>query len=310
MKTAVVLFNLGGPSNLQAVKPYLYNLFSDPAILRISNPWRKLIAWGISRLRESKTQSIYQSLGGKSPLLEHSERQRSALETELKENYRVFLAMRYWHPRTEEVVLNIKTYQPNHIILLPLYPQYSTSTTRSAILEFETIRGKELPEIPCKVVECFPQQDGFIRAVADLIKLTVRNIKEPYRLLFTAHGLPVKFIQQGDPYQTHVEASVAKVMSVLNMNHADYQICYQSRVGVLPWLKPYTIDEIKRAGQQRKSIVVVPISFVCENSETLYELDVQYKELAEKLGIPGYYRVPTVSEHPYFIQGLADLVYS
>jgi ferrochelatase len=308
MKTAVVLFNLGGPSNLQAVKPYLYNLFSDPAIIRIPKPWRTFMAYGFSRLRTPKAKAIYHRLGGKSPLLEHSERQVRALTTRLGENYNVYLIMRYWHPRAEEVVLKIKVYQPNHIVLLPLYPQYSTSTTKSSLMEFDRLRDKLLADVSCKVIECFAEDNGFIQAVTARIKETVCRVKEPYRLLFTAHGLPHQFIKQGDPYKSQVEATVTKVISCLQISPVDFQICYQSRVGVLPWLKPYTIDEIKRAGQEKKSIVVVPISFVCENSETLYELDIQYKEVAEKVGVLGYYRVPTVAEHPFFIQGLADMI--
>lgn len=308
MKTAVVLYNLGGPSSLKAVKPYLYNLFSDPAILRIPNPWRSMVAWGISQLRASKTQAIYQTLGGKSPLLEHSQRQERALEKALGKGYRVFLAMRYWQPRAKDVALKIKAYEPHKIVLLPLYPHYSTSTTKSALLEFETIRAKEFPGISYKSIKRYPDQPGFIQAIADRIQTTIQHINEPYRVLFTAHGIPLRFIQQGDPYQIEIEETVSRVLSALKMISVDYQICYQSRVGALPWLQPYTQDEIQKAGDQKKSVVVVPISFVCENSETLYELDIQYKELAEKWGVPGYYRVPTVSEHPLFIQGLADLV--
>jgi ferrochelatase len=304
MRTAVVLFNLGGASSLETVQPYLYNIFSDPAIINLPNPLRAVFAWMLSRLRNKKTQAIYQMIGGKSTLLENTQKQAAALEGVLGEGYRVFIAMRYWHPRAEHVFAEIKKYQPQHIVLLPLYPQYSTTTTASSVREFK----KYNTSIPYEIIDSYPESEGFIDAMGDLIRKEIRNINEPYRILFTAHGIPLKTIQAGDPYQKHVEATVAKVVSKLNIKELDCQICYQSRVGYLPWLQPYTIDEIKRAGDQKKAIVVVPISFVSENSETLYELDMQYRELAKKLGTPGYYRVQTVSEHPRFIQGLADLV--
>lgn len=308
MKKAVVLFNLGGPSSYEAIKPFLRNLFSDPAIIDLPTVLRKPLAYFIACRREAKAREIYSCWGGKSPLYQNTQRQAELLEQELGPNYRVYVCMRYWHPRAQEVIREIEKYAPEEIVLLPLYPQFSTTTTASSFREFQSVKQLFLPEVRCKYVESYPQDQGFVTALSELVSQALKEVTIPYRILFTAHGLPMKIIRKGDPYENHIIATVNAVVSKLAMPAIDYQICYQSRVGLLEWLKPYTEEEIIRAGHEKKSVIMVPVSFVSENSETLFELDVQYKNLALQQGIPEYIRVPTVSEHPLFIKGLADLV--
>ena len=310
MKTAVVLFNLGGPTNQHSVKPFLFNLFYDPAILQVPNPFRYILAKLLARKRAPEAAKIYAHMNGKSPLLANTHAQAQALEQCLPKEYKVFIAMRYWQPRAIETVQAIQKYGPEKIIFLPLYPQFSMTTTGSSFKEMDGLLKRYLPHIPVKKVCCYPDQSHFIGAVAELIhaKLQELDINLPYRLLFSAHGLPKKVIQKGDPYQKQVEETVQAVVSRLGSSSLDFIVCYQSRVGPLEWIGPSTEDEIKRAAQERVQIVMVPIAFVSEHSETLVELDIDYKTLANELDVPNYVRVPTVSLEANFIQGLAEMV--
>lgn len=310
MKTAVVIFNLGGPLSLRDVQPFLYNLFSDPAILPLPMGLRHALAWGISKIREKKAQEIYAQLGGKSPLLDNTRAQAQALEKVLGSDYRVFPLMRYWHPRGDEVVKSIEDYSPDHIFLLPLYPQYSSTTTASSLLEWDQLTGKKFHHIPVKRLCCYPQQAGLIDAYGDLLQEKLETVKDlkDVRILFSAHGLPKKIIDSGDPYADQIYATASAVMDRLSLQSLDWRVSYQSKVGPVEWLKPYTDEEIKCAGKEGKGLVVVPIAFVSEHSETLVELDIEYKNLATEWGVPFYIRVPTVSLHPLFIKGLAALI--
>ncbi len=299
-KTAVVLFNLGGPDRPEAVKPFLFNLFNDPAIISLPNPFRFLIAKLISRKRTPTAQAIYHELGGGSPILPLTEKQAQALEKELGQGHKVFISMRYWHPMSDEVVEKVKEYQPDNIVLLPLYPQFSTTTTASSIQDW----NRHKLNIPTRVIGCYPLEEHFIDAHVELLKpYKDKNI----RILFSAHGLPKKVIDAGDPYQWQVEQTAARILKKLAIENVDYQVCYQSKVGPLEWIGPSTDAEILRAGKEGKSVVIVPIAFVSEHSETLVELDIEYKKLAQECGVPEYYRVPALGEHPLFIQGLAAL---
>jgi ferrochelatase len=313
MRVAVVLFNLGGPGSLDDVQPFLFNLFSDPAIIRVPNPLRWLIAKIISRRRAPIAREIYTKLGGRSPILGQTYSQSSALQAALQggeHHCEVFVAMRYSSPRASDVVEQVRRFRPNRIVLLPLYPQYSTTTSRSSIREWheEARRGKLVA--PTVTLCCYPDDPGFIEAYAALIRQTLEglppNIK--YRLLFSAHGLPERVVAGGDPYQAQVERTSAALANALGIEGLDWRISYQSRVGPLKWIGPSTEDEIHAAGKDGKALVVIPVAFVSEHSETLVELDIEYAELATESGVPHYLRVPAVGTHAAFIGALARLV--
>lgn len=317
-KTAIVLFNLGGPDSLEAVEPFLFNLFNDPAIIGAPSPIRWLIARLISKRRAPIAREIYENLGGRSPLVPLTEEQAEALITKLNsENtdhqFKAFIAMRYWHPMSVEAAEAVRKYSPDEVILLPLYPQYSTTTTGSSLEEWHRAAQSVGVKVPTRAVCCYPTNDGWIDAQADLIAENIKMAsgnKEP-RVLFSAHGLPKKVIAKGDPYQWQVEQTVEAVVDrVKELNAQDFSwvTCYQSRVGPLEWIGPSTDDELKRAGSDGVPVVVVPIAFVSEHSETLVELDIEYKELAMDAGVPSYHRVPAVATHPKYIDGLAGMI--
>ncbi|WP_032112862.1 ferrochelatase [Candidatus Paracaedibacter symbiosus] len=309
-KIAIILQNLGGPDSPEAVRPFLYNLFADPAILTYTSPFRQLLAWLISSLRYQKAKKIYEKIGGKSPLLENTNLQAQALKISLEKLLpesivEVFLAMRYWHPFTHETVQKVKEFKPEKVVVLPLYPQFSTTTSASSLKLWQKLFKEKISQ---KTVCCYPVEPGFIKAYQDLIVQEIAKVPEnlPLRLLFSAHGLPQKIVDQGDPYAFQVEQSVASIMG-RTLSTYEHQICYQSKVGPLQWLGPSLEQSIEEAAKDKKAIIVVPVSFVSEHSETLVELDIDFKERAKSLGIPYYGRVPAVSTHPDFINGLAHL---
>lgn len=318
-KIAVVLFNLGGPDEPAVVEPFLHNLFSDPRILRVPGFIRTFLAKRIARKRAPVAQAIYRQMGGGSPILPNTEAQAQALTAALADagTVQCFIVMRYWHPRAAAVVKEIAAFAPDEIILLPLYPQFSTTTTESSVAEFweaceETllydriIEGQTVVRSLC----CYPIDNGFIAALA-------RATRQAYeaaaahgkpRVLLSAHGLPEKIVKSGDPYQWQCEQTAAALVQALAIPALDWVNCYQSRVGPLRWIGPATETEIERAGHDKVPVVVVPIAFVSEHSETLVELDIEYRQLAQEKGVPFYARVPTVSTAPDFIGGLAALV--
>lgn len=313
-KLAIVLFNLGGPDSPAAVKPFLFNLFKDPAIIGAPGPIRLFLAWLISTRRAPIARAIYDRIGGKSPLLETTRAQASALEELLGPNSKVFIAMRYWHPFTEEAVNDVRAWKPDRIVLLPLYPQYSTTTSRSSLEAWHKEAARQRLTTPTSEICCYPTEAGLISALADLVNGSFQKLwssqipDERIRILFSAHGLPKKIIEKGDPYQQQIEKTAQAVAVALNRPQLDWVVCYQSRVGPLEWIGPSTDDEIKRAGAEGKSLVVVPIAFVSEHSETLVELDLEYAHLAREVGVPDYVRTPTVGTHPDFIKALEKLV--
>jgi ferrochelatase len=313
-KTAVVLFNLGGPDRRSAVQPFLFNLFFDPAIIRLPLPLRWLLAKFISKKRAPLAVEIYQEMGGGSPLLPNTEAQAAALTKVLQERglgeVKVFIAMRYWHPRASETARQVAAFEPDQVVLLPLYPQYSTTTSASSLKEWKGEAEAAGLTAPSRTVCCYPQDAGFVEATVIHLREALREAgqEKPPRVLFSAHGLPKKIVDQGDPYQWQVEQSVAAVVRRLGEVNLDYQICYQSRVGPLEWIGPPTDEEIEKAARAGRTIIVVPIAFVSEHSETLVELDIEYRELAEKAGAAGYLRVPTVMADVPFIEGLGELV--
>jgi len=305
-KTAVVLLNLGGPDALSAVKPFLFNLFSDRAIIGLPQPFRFLLAKLISSRREKTAQAIYAQMGGKSPILELTQAQAKALEQRLGDGYKTFIAMRYWNPMTAEVVRQVKEYAPQRIVLLPLYPQFSTTTTGSSFALWEKEAALQKLAVPTQRLCCYPQEAGFIEAHVALIREQLATMASTPRLLFSAHGLPEKIIARGDPYQWQVEQTVASIMQKLG-SELEHQICYQSRVGPLKWIGPSTVEALERAGQEKKPVLVVPVAFVSEHSETLVELDIEYKHVAEGFGVPEYGRVPALGTGSSYIEALAGL---
>ncbi|HXP97351.1 MAG TPA: ferrochelatase [Telmatospirillum sp.] len=307
-KLAIVLFNLGGPDSPAAIKPFLFNLFNDPAIIGAPGLIRQALAWYISTKRAPVAKTIYAHLGGRSPLLELTQNQASVLETALGSDCRTFIAMRYWHPFTEEAVAAVKQWAPDRIVLLPLYPQYSTTTTASSIKAWKVAAAKAGLSVPTQSVCCYPTEEGMIRAQADLLGLALKQIGGTPRVLFSAHGLPKKVIEKGDPYQVQVEMTAQAIVTALGQDTLDWQICYQSRVGPLEWIGPSAEAEIQRAGREGKALVVQPVAFVSDHSETLVELDIEYAHLAKETGVPRYVRVPVLGNHPLFIEALASLV--
>ncbi len=311
MKKAVILFNLGGPDKLESVEPFLFNLFNDPAIISIPSILRYPLAKIISKRRAPIAKNIYREIGNKSPILELTQNQAKILENYLsiKGEYKCFVVMRCWHPRASDVVKEVRKYNPDEIILLPLYPQYSASTSGSSIKEWNDLCKKENYKIKTKTICCYPTENNFLESHANLIKKTINNLKDKnFKLLFSAHGLPENKIKKGDPYQWQVEQTVQGIMSKLKDENLDYTICYQSRVGPLKWIGPSTDDVIVKYSKEKKGIIIVPVAFVSEHSETLVELDIEYKKLAEKNGCSFYKRVPALATEENFIKGLTELV--
>ncbi len=312
MKKAVILFNLGGPDKIENVKPFLFNLFNDPAILNLPTFLRYPLAKLISSRRTPIAKKIYEELGGSSPILKLTSDQANALEKNLNESdeqnqYKCFIVMRCWHPRAIKVINDVKLYAPEEVVLLPLYPQYSAATSGSSIKEWEDVCKKKKYTTKTSIICCYPTDNFFIKSHVVEIKRKIKYL-ENYKLIFSAHGLPEKNIKKGDPYQWQVEQSVNKIVNNLNIRNLDWIISYQSRVGPLKWIGPSTEDIIIENSKQGKKIVLVPIAFVSEHSETLVELDIEYKELADRNGCVEYLRVPALGTNPDFINSLSSLV--
>ncbi len=310
-RIAVVLLNLGGPDTLDAVQPFLFNLFNDKAIIRLPQPFRYLLARWISKTRAPKARKIYSHLGGKSPLLENTQAQKQELAQTLQTldaqvDWRVFIAMRYWHPLTEDVVQDVKNFDPDEIVLLPLYPQFSTTTSESSFSEWQKQSSKFGLSCLTHTIGCYPLMSGFIKSMQKLLEEALKQAPATTRVLFSAHGLPQKVVDDGDPYAHQVDLSVEEVMKAFPQ--VDYRVCYQSKVGKLKWLEPSLDEEMERAAESQVGVVIVPISFVSEHSETLVELDIDFAQRAKELHLPFFARTPTVSCHPLFITGLAELV--
>lgn len=309
-----MLFNLGGPDRPEAVRPFLYNLFADPAIIALPTPFRQALAMLISRTREKTAKANYALMGGGSPLLPETRAQAEALETELAARIsgavvKTFVAMRYWKPFSAQTASEVAEFEPDEIVLLPLYPQYSTTTTASSLKAWNAAyRGPGRTRAVC----CYPTEPDLIAAHARRIDTAWREAGAPdrTRLLFSAHGLPQKVIDAGDPYQAQVEATAAAVAAKLAADHGrswDWQVCYQSRVGPMAWIGPATPDAIAQAAHEGLGVVVTPIAFVSEHVETLVELDHEYAALAKTLGCADYIRAPALGVEAGFIDGLARL---
>ena len=311
MKTAIVLFNLGGPDNPRSIKSFLFNLFNDPLIIRLPGLLRTPLAWLVANRRSKEAQSIYNEIGGKSPILEITRSQAGVLGRALKSagvDNQVFVSMRYWHPMTSEVVKQVQEYNPDQVFLLPLYPQYSTTTSKSSLDAWFKESKKQNLQINTKYVCCYPTNEKLIEAHSSLIQKKIEGINsKKIRILFSAHSLPVSIIKGGDPYQWQVQQTVQSIMKKLT-GVEEHVLCYQSKVTPVKWLEPSTPDEIKRAIKDDVVIIVVPIAFVSDHSETLVELDIQYKNLAQEMGSKDYYRIEALNINEIFIEGLKDLV--
>ena len=312
MKKAVILFNLGGPDKIENVEPFLFNLFNDPAILNLPNFLRYPLAKLISNRRAPVAKKIYEELGGSSPILKLTKEQSIALEiklnkTQIETEYKCFIVMRCWNPRAEDVIREVKLFNPSEIILMPLYPQYSAATSGSSIKEWKNVCKKNDYNIKTSTICCYPTDKNFINAHTNEILKKIKDINN-FKLIFSAHGLPEKNIKKGDPYQWQVEQSVKKIVESLNDENLDWILSYQSRVGPLKWIGPSTETTIIENSKIGKHIVLVPIAFVSEHSETLVELDIEYKEIADANGCKNYTRVPALGINEDFIKAMSELI--
>jgi len=316
-RLGVLLLNLGGPERLEDVRPFLYNLFADPEIIRLPLPWlQKPLAWLIAAMRHRRSRENYRQIGGGSPIRQITEQQAQALAERLRQMghpARVYIGMRYWHPFTEEAISQMERDGVEKLVILPLYPQYSISTSGSSLRLLERLRqaGTYLAQIEHTVIPYWYQRPGYIEAMVDLIRQTLDHLPAPehVHLLFSAHGVPRSYVEKdGDPYQEQIERCVALLVQALNRPNA-YTLAYQSRVGPVEWLQPYTEDVIPKLGARGvRDLLVIPISFVSEHIETLQEIDIEYRELAHRSGIIHFHRVPALNTHPRFIQDLAEAV--
>lgn len=316
-RVGVLLLNLGGPDKLEDVRPFLYNLFADPEIIRLPIPWlQKPLAWFIATSRSGKSQENYRQIGGGSPLRRVTEEQAQALQEELTrqgQEAQVYIGMRYWYPFTEEAIARIKRDGVERLVILPLYPQFSISTSGSSFRLLEKL-WREHPDLKPPehtVIASWYQRPGYLQAMADLIAQQLSQFENPdsVHIFFSAHGVPVSYVEEaGDPYQQEIEECTRLIMRTLNRPN-EYTLAYQSRVGPVEWLKPYTEDAIIELAERGvDKLLVVPISFVSEHIETLQEIDIEYREIAEEAGIHTFQRVPALNTHPIFINELAKIV--
>jgi ferrochelatase len=314
-RIGVLLFNLGGPDTLDDVRPFLFNLFADPDIIRL--PWRflqKPLAWMISTQRYKKSQTYYEKIGGGSPLRHITDEQARSLEAALATrgiNARAYVAMRYWKPYTEEALEQIARDGITHLVVLPLYPQFSISTTGSSLNRLNVLVSEHGLRLPRTSVVCsYEDDEGYISALAASVAEELAKFSAPANahILFSAHSVPVSYIKQGDPYLDQTERTVELVMQRLGKDRP-YTLSFQSKVGPVEWLGPATDATIRRlANEGVEQLLMVPVSFVSEHSETLYEMDILYGELTKEVGIKQYRRVPTMNCRPDFIDALARLV--
>jgi protoporphyrin/coproporphyrin ferrochelatase len=331
----VLLLNLGGPETGDDVEGFLYNLFADPDIIRLPgllSPLQGLIAWYISKRRAPKSRAAYESIGGGSPILKYSRSQASLLSQSVKDRYgldvKTYIGMRYWHPFTEEALEQIRSDGIDALVILPLYPQFSISTSGSSLrlLQEEFAKQQQQPHyrnMVHTVVPSWYDRPGYLTAVSLLLQKEIDSFttdqinmalsstpnEKPIHVLFSAHGVPQSYIAAGDPYQRQIIDCVEKIAATLPYTNVEVHLSYQSRVGPIEWLRPYTDDVLPELGERGvKNLVVVPISFVSEHIETLEEIDIEYRELAEESGILNWRRCPALNTDPIFIDDMADMV--
>ncbi|MER3524110.1 MAG: ferrochelatase [Ignavibacteria bacterium] len=313
----IVLLQLGGPDALENVEPFLYNLFCDPDIidLPLAFLFRKRLARFIARKRAPKVQELYKNIGGRSPILELTNAQARALEDALRPSVdaKVYVAMRYWHPLTEETIERVYADRPSRIILLPLYPHYSRSTTGSSVNEWHRLlRSQKRDPIPTILIKEYYDHPLYIQAIVQNITACVEQapVEERSRihLVFSAHGTPMKLVKEGDPYSHHIRRTVEAVMQAGRFG-LPHHLCFQSKVGPQKWLEPSLEQTIERlAAEKATHLVVIPIAFVSDHIETLSEINIEAREQAEHLGVKFFAMTPGLNTHPVFIRALADLV--
>lgn len=314
-RVGVVLFQLGGPDTREAVEPFLYNLFSDPDIIPLGTMGivlRKPLAWWIAHRRSQSVAHHYDKIGGHSPIRALTERQARSLERALSpalDPY-VTVAMRYWRPATADAVAAIRRQPIDELVLLPLYPHYSFATTRSSLKEWERYYKPAPPAPPVRVIENFYDHPLYIEALVEKISLCFRQFEQPDKvhLVFSAHGLPLSLVEKGDPYPKQVAATVHLVRERGGWSNP-WTLCYQSRVGRQKWLEPLlsaTIEKLAHEGAQQ--MLVIPVSFVTEHIETLFEINIEAREEAKKLGVKTFRMMPALGDSPKFIAALTDLV--
>ncbi|MDZ8050897.1 MAG: ferrochelatase [Aulosira sp. ZfuVER01] len=316
-RVGVLLLNLGGPDKLEDVGPFLFNLFSDPEIIRLPFRWlQKPLAWFIASRRTKTSQENYKQIGGGSPLRRITEAQGDALKEQLRDlgqEANIYVGMRYWHPYTEEAIALLAQDNIERLVILPLYPQFSISTSGSSFRLLEKLwqENPKLQPLDYTVIPSWYKQSSYLQAMAELIAQELDQFPNPdeVHIFFSAHGVPKSYVEEaGDPYQQEIEECTVLIMRTLNRPNT-HTLAYQSRVGPVEWLQPYTEDALKELGAKGvKDLVVVPISFVSEHIETLQEIDIEYREIAEEAGIHNFRRVPAPNTHPVFIRALADLV--
>jgi ferrochelatase len=318
MKLGVLLFNMGGPETLADVRPFLFNLFSDPEIVRLPvRAMQKPLAWLISKARHKKSSGYYAQIGGGSPLRRITEEQAAALRKELARRSveaNVYVGMRYWRPTADEAIDQIIRDGVDELVLLPLYPQFSVSTTGSSFKDFEALMGKRngLQRMRRRYIRQWHTHKTYIEALARQIAGEIENFPDPnprrVHLLFSAHSVPQSYIEKGDPYLGHIEETVRLVSEALG-GHSPVHLSFQSKVGPVKWLEPSTDAKLRElAAKGAEQVLAIPISFVSDHIETLYELDILYKHLADEIGIKTYRRVPALNCDPTFINSLADII--
>ncbi|MDQ3798116.1 MAG: ferrochelatase [Acidobacteriota bacterium] len=319
-KIGVVLLNLGGPDSLEAVEPFLFNLFNDPDIIDfpLSFLFRKRLAKLISSKRHPRIQEQYKQIGGKSPLKDFTLQQARLLERKLNEKIpaKVYVAMRYWHPLTEEALAEIEKDGIEKVILLPLYPQYSKATTESSVKEWEkqlALRAENSGGLEWSLIESYydfpPYIDAFVERINEGLEKFPAEKRRDVHILFSAHGTPMKLVRAGDPYSGHIKKTVDTVVKQGNFSQAN-SLCYQSKVGPQKWLKPSTPDTIAElAAQGVKNMLVVPIAFASDHLETLFEVGIEFRHLAKNAGVEQFEVTVGLNDSPKFIDALAQLVW-
>jgi protoporphyrin/coproporphyrin ferrochelatase len=319
-RVGIVLFQLGGPDSLDAVEPFLMNLFLDPDIIPLGA--LGFLRWPIAKLISSR-RSIpvagrYAMIGRRSPISVLTERQRARLSAALAPHIDpvAVIAMRYWHPTTQDAVETLRQAgRLDELVLLPLYPQYSYATTLSSTKEWRRVYGPAKAELPEHTVNSFHDHPLYIQALVQRIGSVLRQFPDSSRihLVFSAHGLPMSLVEKGDPYPRQIEETVRLACELGARLYAGWPkthlLCYQSRVGPAKWLQPPLTGTIERLGHEGVTeMLVVPISFVTEHIETLHEINIEARDEAKKLGVKTFRMMPAVGDSPFFIAALQDLV--
>lgn len=314
-KHALILLNMGGPDSLEAVRPFLYNLFSDreliqlPAGALLQKPFARII----SHFRSKKVVENYRAIGGKSPLLEWTQKQATGIAERLGEQYLPFVVMRYWHPRAQQVLAELRAAGIKKATVLSMYPHYTGATTGSSVNDFKRVAAEVYPELEFRVIDQWHDWPAYLDSLANRVKEGLETfhdlMRDDVQVLFSAHALPQKFIDRGDPYQQQVEETARGVME--RVGNYSWSIAYQSRSGPVKWMEPGTEEEIKRlAAAGHGAMLMVPISFVSDHIETLEEIDVEYREVAVSSGIVHFCRAPSLNDHDDFLDAMVALVHS